>query len=599
MRLLLDKDSSFNNSYTVLAKLKRLHANPIFIPPTHSFRSECPDRNHLISLLPDRTVCDSLVEEYFQSFGALYDFIHQPSFLRRYGSFWSQPDKSHPIFISLILLLVSIAMLNDDARKSQSRYIARTVEMYLSGIDALRKPCIALFQTLCLLILSKLVGCAQSDSPDSLWGMLGTTMKMAFATGLHRNPVHFSNVTPFRAEIRTRLWATFVRLDLEYSLQFGIPQTLRASDYDCPFPSNLDVNDIDDDMAVSPKPQPDHIYTDSSFTLVVAKLVHVGLEIQNSVCAPGKHLSIEDADLYTSRLDNVVGDTLAQTDPKGSLPRPMFHMQKAITSTFVHRLKLILLTHVIFRSEKLSVQQQRSILNRIFSSAVSIITIIEKIAQTPIHWRLIQSLLWADACRAAFAVCFAVRRVRNLPRPFFLSEDDSPASEDTFLTALTAVESVLEQGLPLGFGPAKRFVLVKAVATSTRRSFHNYNNDLAFADILPRTAEAAEKAADLALATLLRSGAPSPPSSSNSTQAQVQACLNSNSSMTSSCTGTPPDTVTLDSNPSKTAEEQHAGYQEDLHIDGVADLPLLNFEADYVSCHGFSSSPTRSLGIFV
>ncbi len=334
MRRILDTDPIFHSSRKALSELKRLQQNPTPNSLTQISREASADRQYLLSLLPAQNVCDTLVDVYFQSFGLLYDFVHRPTFIRRYKSLWSKPHNSHPIFISLVLLVIAVAMLRDTVSRSKAKHITRTVEIFLFGIDALRKPRIALFQTLCLLILSRFIGCAETESPDSLWSIMGMTMRMAFATGSHRNPCRFGNITPFRAEMRKRLWANFLRMDLEYAVQYGMPHTLRATDHDCPFPSNLDSNDLDEDMTVSPKAKMDHTYTDSSFGVLMAKLVCIGLEIQNAVCSPENCLSLGDARTYYDRLERVLDDVPRPPSLESGSVGPMVQMQQ--TDIHIH-----------------------------------------------------------------------------------------------------------------------------------------------------------------------------------------------------------------------------------------------------------------------
>lgn len=181
-----------------------------------------------------------------------------------------------------------------------------------------------------------------------------------------------------------------------------------------------------------------------------------------------------------------------------------------LISTFIHRSKLILFTHVISRSDGLSSQMQRSILSDIFNSALSILSIEQNTAETPDLSRLRQCLLWADRCRAAFSACFAMRRLHGLPSPIFLAEP-IPPSKTTLLNALSTVQDLLIQTLPHGFNCVKIFVLLKAVTTSTQILCDDPS-----ADVLPATIEAADTAAKIALEAFRSSEVSSDPSAQTS-----------------------------------------------------------------------------------
>jgi len=223
-----------------------------------------------------------------------------------------------------------------------------------------------------------------------------------------------------------------------------------------------------------------------------------------------------------------------------------------LISTFIHRSKLILFTHVISRSDGLSSQMQRSILSDIFNSALSILSIEQNTAETPDLSRLRQCLLWADRCRAAFSACFAMRRLHGLPSPIFLAEP-IPPSKTTLLNALSTVQDLLIQTLPHGFNCVKIFVLLKAVTTSTQILCDDPS-----ADVLPATIEAADTAAKIALEAFRSSEVSSDPS--------AQTSADDTSAVTPG---------------SRVLMMQNTDPNDLCVADAIDDLPLLDYTADY------------------
>jgi hypothetical protein len=70
---------------------------------------------------------------------------------------------------------------------------------------------IAGLQLQCLLLIARqsvaVVG-------DLVWISTGSLVQRAFSMGLHRDPKYFPSMTVLQAEIRRRLWATIVELNV-------------------------------------------------------------------------------------------------------------------------------------------------------------------------------------------------------------------------------------------------------------------------------------------------------------------------------------------------------------------------------------------------
>ncbi|KAH8422895.1 fungal specific transcription factor domain-containing protein [Aspergillus melleus] len=62
--------------------------------------------------------------------------------------------------------------------------------------------------------------------------------------GLHRDPSLCKSMSPYWAEIRRRLWATTLELDLQAALSLGTPVSISQSEYDCRPPSKFDDEDL-------------------------------------------------------------------------------------------------------------------------------------------------------------------------------------------------------------------------------------------------------------------------------------------------------------------------------------------------------------------
>lgn len=87
--MMLSKHPAFDTNRQILLRLKRNYFHRSTSMPLYLGSVEIPmGANYLLSLLPEREDCDRLTELYFDTYGGIYDIVHQPSFdanTRNYG----------------------------------------------------------------------------------------------------------------------------------------------------------------------------------------------------------------------------------------------------------------------------------------------------------------------------------------------------------------------------------------------------------------------------------------------------------------------------------------------------------------------------------
>ena len=76
-------------------------------------------------------------------------------------------------------------------------------------------------------------------------------------SGYHRDPSHYPQMSIFEGEIRRRVWALIMQLDLVFSSSLGLPRLIDERQTDTAPPLNLLDVDLDPDMTEIPKPRPD------------------------------------------------------------------------------------------------------------------------------------------------------------------------------------------------------------------------------------------------------------------------------------------------------------------------------------------------------
>ncbi|PWY79283.1 hypothetical protein BO70DRAFT_388000 [Aspergillus heteromorphus CBS 117.55] len=194
--------------------------------------------------IPARPVCDELVECYLRTFEGIYRIVHLPSFRKEYRHFWDDNDGSlqvsaTPFLIKLVLILAigttfhpqrGKAGAHSDPQLFQTWIYA--AQWWLTGPSEKASFNLDGLQIFCLLLLARQLG-PPGPSP---WLSAGALLQLATAMGLHRDSALFPSLSPFLAEMRTRLWATV----LELTLQPPAPIIINNNPH--PIPSHTDTS---------------------------------------------------------------------------------------------------------------------------------------------------------------------------------------------------------------------------------------------------------------------------------------------------------------------------------------------------------------------
>ena len=199
--------------------------------------------------MPARDLADVLVEGYLRTFEGILRILHVPSFRAEYERYWLNPDAASDSFcIQLQLAMALGAAVHDDTfslRASATQWIYEA-QMWLMLPPEKSRMTVPGIQIMCLLTLARSV-CAVGQ--DLVWVTAGGLVRNAMHMGLHRDPRHLADMTTFRAEMRRRLWATVLELNLQSSFDAGGPPLISALDYDTKLPANLNDDQLGDEPA--------------------------------------------------------------------------------------------------------------------------------------------------------------------------------------------------------------------------------------------------------------------------------------------------------------------------------------------------------------
>ncbi|KAF7175026.1 hypothetical protein CNMCM7691_005494 [Aspergillus felis] len=233
-------------------------------------------KEEILATIPERPVVDRLISGYFT-----LSICHQ------YERFWQSPSETPVIWLGLLFTIMCLATQFQKFRldpgiqtpASLSRehdlqckieaFRQKIVQCLILGEYAKGPPYV--LETLMLYIAVEVV--LRSDAEIGIWILLGTIVQLAMHMGYHRDPQHFPSMSPFTAEMRKRVWATVVDLDIGISTQMGLPRLIKNWQTDTGEPSNFHDKDFDRDTVAMPSSRPETELTPMLFRLVKARMM--------------------------------------------------------------------------------------------------------------------------------------------------------------------------------------------------------------------------------------------------------------------------------------------------------------------------------------
>ncbi|KAF4429659.1 transcriptional regulatory [Fusarium acutatum] len=236
---------------------------------------------HILSALPPRQVCDTLVSVFFLSHYTMMPILHPTKFQQEYESFWDSPSDTSPVWIALLLALLSLSAgvyeISGMARSSpfpipSSKALSKKAQdcLLLSNYTAANEHAVEAFLLL-------LVGCwlRAKVSDTNLWFLMGRVVQLAICKGYHRDStkVPGSKISPFEGEMRRRVWVCLYQLDSLMSFQMGLPSMIPSDFCDTELPRNLHQSDFYPDIAELPTPRPLSESTTISYAIVKASVM--------------------------------------------------------------------------------------------------------------------------------------------------------------------------------------------------------------------------------------------------------------------------------------------------------------------------------------
>lgn len=223
---------------------------------------------------------------YVDRFERAHRVLNVPAFLLDYNRHWENPSSTDPSFFVQVILVMAAAAsicpeicIDEMAKKTAHAHAVSwvdTAETWLSYSINRYPRCSNLLPNYCLLLIAKRAHCIQESS---LWTSAGTFVRLTMAAGYHREPSPTAKISPYHREMRRRLWTTAIELELQCSVERGMPPSVKYSDFSVEPPLHINDDQLQESIKDSPTQVPLTTWTDSSFQVLLRRSLKARLEI--------------------------------------------------------------------------------------------------------------------------------------------------------------------------------------------------------------------------------------------------------------------------------------------------------------------------------
>ncbi|KAK0657282.1 fungal-specific transcription factor domain-containing protein [Cercophora newfieldiana] len=342
-------------------------------------------RSQVLESLPPPQIINTLIQSYFAAFESTHRLIHREEFSDELNAFWISNGQLSEQWLAQFCMMLALG-----CQTTPGRILASTgrsaedwtdtfldaAQFFLKNSSYFSNPSLTTVRTLCLSVVARMMEIVKGGEMTHLVFLMGFVVRLCMTMQLHRKSSLFTDITPFEAEMRKRIWVTVQLLDLDIAMRTGTSYLYREYDADPP----LDINDSDFQRSehgwiVHPRWAASGGITDSTFQTRLAGLIPIMAEIINTVNSPTKPpIEHERVRAWDSRLRQKLQDaeSVLSLPPFGqNVPPDKAKTQAHFLRVLVHRTLLALHYDYVcavragqFRDSTVSVMQSSLVLLR-------------------------------------------------------------------------------------------------------------------------------------------------------------------------------------------------------------------------------------------
>lgn len=247
----------------------------------------------------------------------------------QYNKFWLNPTTAPVPWVSLLFSILSFAVflylragdtlpgLFDDPAEAIAIFHQRATECLL--ISQYWKPTTYTIESLLMNVQIEFI--RSQDSELAVWTLAGTITRLAMSMGYHRDPAQYPLISCFQGEMRRRVWAGIIQLDIFFSFQMGLPRMIATNQCDTLPPRNLLDTDFNMNSTELPPSRPDTENTPASYMIAKGRLLGVFADIaaQSSSVQPREYHQYLTFDRQLNEAHAAIPERLQSKDLGDSL----------------------------------------------------------------------------------------------------------------------------------------------------------------------------------------------------------------------------------------------------------------------------------------
>ena len=312
----------------------------------------------VLAAIPCRSIVDRLVSQFVKEVEIAPMVLHIPTFLNEYEHFWDHQDETSIIWIGLLFAIMCLAVLHQQygfetvspvLNAQDGTDSGRLVQLYRTKIAQClvlgnyTKPSRYAVET--LLLYMHVEHFRSKDTETGLWILLGITLRLALRMGYHRDGSDFSQISPFHAEMRRRVWCILFMMDAGAAAQFGLPRMVQVTQSNTAEPRNLLDEDIQEDMCELPSARPESVHTPVQYFVAKNRLISVFGKISDlkTLTEPPDYADVLKLDTSLQSVYNSIpGPLVMRSMTKAILDSPAMIMQRVYVALIFFKAKCIL-----------------------------------------------------------------------------------------------------------------------------------------------------------------------------------------------------------------------------------------------------------------
>jgi hypothetical protein len=386
--------------------------------------------SYLLGLLPSKDTSASLAKLYFDRFETTYRILHGPRFWKSFDMFWS--DQAEPNLAFTVILLLVILIARTIAPEELLTYVGSgsitpepAAVIHAGKIWMARQSKkhlkVESFQIPILLYVASQINFEQLKQS---WTVTGMLVKSAMSAGLHREPnILGSKISTYNQEMRRRLWLTIVELDLQASVDRGMPASMTGIPWDSKSPENLEDIEINEESQQLPTPKSSLHYTSSSYLNLSEKSIRIRSEINsilnNTACVLSHDQVLDFEDEIVKLLEDLPDwEVSSSPNSKSSASR------SSKLALEIQLRQYLLLLHSQYLKQSNTGSRGRYSAITCLNAAVSILRGYKELSSSGY---MAHSLLSCGVLRAAISICQTIHSYpkllsKTMPHPTLLSE---------------------------------------------------------------------------------------------------------------------------------------------------------------------------------